>query len=73
MAKEEEELDEYFYYPHTEWHEKRDAETNKKREEELDAALSIFGKKEDVKDNEDELSESEHMCEQCGLKESLCE
>jgi hypothetical protein len=37
------------------------------RQNDLDSALSIFDKKED------ELDESEHMCEQCGLKESLCE
>jgi len=36
-------------------------------ENDLDSALSILGKKED------ELSEGDHMCEQCGLKESLCE
>jgi len=37
------------------------------RQNDLDSALSILGKKED------ELSEGDHMCEQCGLKESLCE
>jgi hypothetical protein len=37
------------------------------RQNDLDSALSIFGKKDD------ELDESEHMCEQCGLNESLCE
>jgi hypothetical protein len=45
------------------------------RQDELDSALSIFGKKEDNDndDDDDELFESNHMCEQCGLKESLCE
>ena len=37
------------------------------RQNDLDSALSILGKKED------ELSEGDHMCEQCGLNESLCE
>ena len=37
------------------------------RQNDLDSALSILGKKED------ELSEGDHMCEQCGLTESLCE
>ncbi len=63
LAKEEE-LDEFFYFsdedPET-------VEKNKKeRESELDVAISTL-------DFDDELSKSEHMCEQCGLKESLCE
>ena len=65
LAKEEEELDEFFYFSDEE-----DPETVKKnkkeRESELDMAMSTL-------DTDDELSESEHMCEQCGLKESLCE
>lgn len=75
LAKEEEEeLDEYFYFPPDD-----DGNYGKKddptRQSDLDSALSIFDKLEDEEDeeDEDELFESEHVCEQCGLKESLCE
>lgn len=65
LAKEEEELDEFFYFSDEE--DPETVEKNKKeRESELDMAMSTL-------DTDDELSESEHMCEQCGLKESLCE
>lgn len=64
LAKEEEELDEFFYFSEED---PETVEKNKKeRESELDMAMSTL-------DTDDELSESEHMCEQCGLKESLCE
>ena len=58
----EEEVDEFFYFEDPEEVEKK----KKERESDLDAAMSML-------DVEDKLSESEHMCEQCGLKESLCE
>ena len=71
LAKEkEEELDEFFYFDTQSTDDDKD--NNNERKSDLDSALSIFDKLEDEED-EYELSESEHMCEQCGLKESLCE
>jgi hypothetical protein len=65
-----EEVDEFYTFDIS------DEEIEQKRQErqdELDSALSIFGKKED--NDDDELFESNHMCEQCGGKmyENVCE
>lgn len=63
----EEEVDEFFYFDNRAEEDPKELEKkNKERESDLDAAMAML-------DIEDELSESEHMCEQCGLKESLCE
>ena len=71
LAKEEEEeLDEFFYFDTQSTDDEKD--NSDERKSDLGSALSIFDKLEDEED-EDELSEGEHMCEQCGLKESLCE
>lgn len=71
LAKEEEEeLDEFFYFDTQSSDDDKDS--NNERQSDLGSALSIFDKLED-EENENELYESEHMCEQCGLKESLCE
>lgn len=64
----EEEVEEFFRFEDPEEVEKK----KKERESELDAAMAMLGM-EDMEDMEDELFESEHMCEQCGLKESICE
>jgi len=62
-------VDEFFYF------DVEDDETKEKkqkeRQQDLDSMLSMLGDK--IEKNDDSLDESEHMCEQCGLKESLCE
>ena len=69
------EVEEYFYYeePKSEEQIKKD---EKDREDDLGAILSKLGNKDGESDSDDEgdyLYEDEHVCEQCGLKESLCE
>jgi len=69
------EVEEYFYYeePKSEEQIKKDEED---RENDLGAILSKLGNKDGESDSDDEgdyLYEDEHVCEQCGLKESLCE
>ncbi len=64
----EEEVEEFFHFEDPEEVEKK----KKERESDLDAAMDMLGMK-NMEDMEDELFESEHMCEQCGLKESICE
>ena len=61
------EVDEFFTFDVSDEAIEKEKEKRQKREDELNSALSIFDKKDE------ELDESEHMCEQCGLKESLCE
>ena len=65
------EVDEFFYFDVED--EETKEKKQKERQDELDSALSIFGKKED--NDDDELFESNHMCEQCGGKmdEEVCE
>jgi hypothetical protein len=65
------EVDEFFYFDVED--EETKEKKQKERQDELDSALSIFGKKED--NDDDELFESNHMCEQCGGKmyENVCE
>ena len=62
-------VDEYFYFD-VEDEEKKEKK-QKERQQDLDSMLSMLGDK--IEKNDDSLDESEHMCEQCGLKESLCE
>ena len=69
------EVEEYFYYeePKSEEQIKKD---EKDREDDLGAILSKLGNKDGESDSDDEgdyLYEDEDVCEQCGLKESLCE
>ena len=69
------EVEEYFYYeePKSEEQIKKD---EKDREDDLGAILSKLGNKDGESDSDDEgdyLYEEEDVCEQCGLKESLCE
>ena len=69
------EVEEFFYYeePKSEEQIKKDEED---RENDLGAILSKLGNKDGESDSNDEgdyLYEDEHVCEQCGLKESLCE
>ena len=68
----EEEVEEMFYFEDPEEVERKNREKENERKSDLDAAMDMLGMK-NMEDMEDELFESEHMCEQCGLKESICE
>lgn len=68
----EEEVEEFFYFEDPEEVERKNREKENERKSDLDAAMDMLGMK-NMEDMEDELFESEHMCEQCGLKESICE
>ena len=63
------EVDEFFYFDVED--EETKEKKQKERQQDLDSMLSMLGDK--IEKNDDSLDESEHMCEQCGLKESLCE
>lgn len=63
------EVDEFFYFDVED--EETKEKKQKERQQDLDSMLSMLGDK--IENNDDSLDESEHMCEQCGLKESLCE
>jgi len=60
------EVDEFFAFDFSDEDIEKDKEKRQKRQDELDSALSIFGKKDD-----EEIDEE--MCEQCGSDESLDE
>jgi hypothetical protein len=62
-------VDEFFYFDLED--EETKEKKQKERQQDLDSMLSMLGDK--IEKNDDSLDESEHMCEQCGLKESLCE
>ena len=62
-------VDEFFYFDVED--EETKEKKQKERQQDLDSMLSMLGDK--IEKNDDSLDESEHMCEQCGLKESLCE
>ena len=63
------EVDEFFYFDVED--EETKEKKQKERQQDLDSMLSMLGDK--IEKNDDSLDENEHMCEQCGLKESLCE
>jgi hypothetical protein len=62
-------VDEFFYFDVED--EETKEKKQKERQQDLDSMLSMLGDK--IEKNDDSLDESNHMCEQCGLKESLCE
>lgn len=76
-TEEEEELDEFYTYDISDEGIEKEKQKRQKRQDDLDSALSVFDKLEDDELEDDEenenLSESEKVCEQCGMKESLCE